>query len=92
MKCVVCGMEMDSIKESIDQGWTPYFYESDVERGPACPDCSRVFLHRTGDGEMELKKEYRGKIQYKHHYFQEVTKEEILIGIAIENTMQSILN
>lgn len=92
MKCVICGMEIDSTEESINQGWTPYFYEGQIECGPACPECSGVLLHKAEDGEMELEVQYCGKIQYKEHCFEEASEEEILIGIAIENSIQSILN
>ena len=27
MKCVICGMEVESIEDAIDQGWVPYFYD-----------------------------------------------------------------
>lgn len=33
MKCVICGIETDGIKEAIDRAWTPYFYEAKIERG-----------------------------------------------------------
>ena len=48
MKCVICGIEINSIEESIEQGWIPYLYKP--------------------------------------------SDEEYMIGIAIENSIQSILN
>ncbi len=44
------------------------------------------------DGEMELKEQYERKIQYKENYLYEASEEECIIGIAIENSIQSILN
>ena len=44
------------------------------------------------DGEMEIKEQYQGKIKYKENFLHEVSEEKILIGIAIENSMQNILN
>ncbi len=55
MKCVICGIEINSIEELIDQGWIPYFYEAEIECGPACPECSGTLLQMGKDGEMELK-------------------------------------
>ena len=92
MKCVICGMGIDSIEESIDQGWIPYFYEAEIECGPACPECSGTLLQMGKNGEMEIKEQYQGKIQYKETFLYEASEEGILIGIAIENSMQSILN
>ena len=44
------------------------------------------------NGEMELKEQYQGKVKYKETFLYEASEERILIGIAIENSMQSILN
>jgi hypothetical protein len=41
---------------------------------------------------LELKEQYQGEISYKENFFHDASKERILIGIAIENTVQSILN
>jgi len=92
VECTICGMEIDDIEESIEQGWTPYFYEGELEHGPVCPGCSGILLNKAEDGEMELKQEYLGKILYLEGYLEEPSEDEILISIAIENTMQSILN
>ena len=92
MKCVICGMEVESIEDAIDQGWVPYFFDDQIESGPACSECSEALLKIDGDGEMELKEQYQGKISYKENFFHEASEKRILIGISIENTMQSILN
>ena len=92
MKCVICGIEVESIEDAIDQGWVPYFYDGQIEYGPACSECSDALLKIDEDGEMELKEQYRGKISYKENFFHDASEERILIGIAIENTVQSILN
>ena len=92
MKCVICGIEINSIEELIDQGWIPYFYESEIECGPACSECSGTLLQMGSDGEMELKEQYEGKIGYKENVLYEASEEECIIGIAIENSRQSILN
>ena len=92
MKCVICGIEIDSIEESIDQGWILYFYESEIECGPACPECSGTLIQMGKDGEMELKEQYQGKIKYKDNFLYKPSEEECIIGTAIEKSRQSILN
>ncbi|MBC8178213.1 MAG: hypothetical protein H8E19_12480 [Deltaproteobacteria bacterium] len=92
MKCVICGIEIYSIEELLDQGWIPYFYEGEIEYGPACSECSGTLLQMGEDGAMELKEQYEGKIRYNDDFFYEVSEEEYLISIAIENSIQSILN
>ena len=92
MKCVICGIEVKSIEDAISQEWVPYFYDGQIESGPACSECSDALLKIDEDGEMELKEQYQGKISYKENFFHDASEERILIGIAIENTLQSILN
>jgi len=41
---------------------------------------------------MELKEQYEGKIRYNDNFLYEASEEECIIGIAIENSLQSILN
>jgi len=60
----ICGLELDSVDEAVEQGWIPYFYEGETANEFACPGCSEVFLEPGKDGEMEVKAEYRGKITY----------------------------
>lgn len=92
MKCVICGIGIDSIEESIEQGWILYFYDAEIECGPACPECSGTLIQIGKDGEMELKEQYHGKIEYKEPFLHEASEEECIICIAIENSLQSILN
>jgi len=92
MNCVICGIEIYSIEELLDQGWIPYFYEGEIEYGPACSECSGTLLQMAEDGEMELKERYQGEIIYQEDFLYEVSDEEYLIAIAIENSIQSSLN
>ena len=92
MNCVICGIEIYSIEELLDQGWIPYFYEGEIEYGPACSECSGTLLQMAEDGEMELKERYEGEIIYQEDFLYELSDEEYLISIAIENSIQSILN
>jgi hypothetical protein len=85
MKCVICGIELDTISEAINQGWVPNFYESEMEHGPACPSCTEAMLYMDEDGEMSLKPEYRGRIQYADGDYDSSQDEsdDLMIGIAI---------
>ena len=64
MKCAICGILIDSIDEAIEEGWIPYFYEAEKEHEFACPGCAESLLQLGEDKEMEVKKEYLGKIKY----------------------------
>ena len=85
-------MEVESIEDAIDQGWVPYFYDGQIESGPACSECSEALLKKDGEGEMGLKEQYQGKINYKENFSHNAPEKRIMIGISIANTIQSILN
>ena len=38
MRCSICGFEIDSVEEAMEQGWIPYFYAGDKEYEFACPN------------------------------------------------------
>jgi len=80
MICSICGMEIESIDEAIDEGWIPYFYDGETEHAFICPGCSEVFLESGKDGEMEVKEEYQGKITYKD---EEDRKKHWVMGIVV---------
>jgi hypothetical protein len=86
MKCVICGIQIDSVDEAIEKGWTPYFYEGEKEYEPACPDCTASLLQFSGDGEMEVREEYRGIIAYQEEEQKEDLVAEIILSTAEENT------
>jgi hypothetical protein len=66
MKCAICGIEIDSIDDGIEQGWIPYVWEGDHTReGPFCPSCSEALFQIDEVGEYVVKEEYRGKITYR---------------------------
>ncbi len=92
MKCVICGIESDSIEDAIEEGWIPSFYEAKTPHGPACPSCSEALLERDSAGEMGLKELFRGKITYQETFRHEISIESIIVGISIQNSLQSILN
>ena len=65
MKCAICGIEIDSVDEGIDDGWIPYVWEGDHEQeGPFCASCSETLMQLDENGEFVVKEEYSGKITY----------------------------
>jgi len=76
MKCAICGIEVETIDEAIEDGWIPDFYEGEDEHGPACSSCTETMIVSGEDGEMELKAEYRGKVQYMDGDYGYQPKEE----------------
>jgi len=50
MKCALCGIEIESIEEAIEQDWIPGFFEQETEHEFACPGCSEIFLELGEDG------------------------------------------
>jgi hypothetical protein len=80
MRCSICGMEIDSIDQAINEGWIPYFCDGETEHECMCPGCSEVFLESGEDCEMEVKEEYRGKIIYND---EEEKKEDWVMGIMV---------
>jgi hypothetical protein len=94
MKCVICGIELDTINEAIEQDWKPNFYEGEKEYGPACYSCADAMLCMDEDGEMELKPEYHGKIQYVDGDYSSVSEKpgELMIGIAIIEEKEDLIH
>ena len=81
MKCAICGIEVETVEEAIEQDWIPSFYdEMGNEHEFGCSDCAGLFLQVGIDGEMEVKQEYRGKLNYTAD---EQPPKHLLIGIAI---------
>jgi hypothetical protein len=82
MKCSICGIEAETIDLAIENGWLPYFYEGEKEHGPVCSFCAETMIDIGEDGEMELKAEYRGKVQYMDgDYSGKPKKEDLVIEI-----------
>lgn len=79
MKCAICGIQIDSVDEAIEAGWTPYFYDGEKEHEPACPGCTVSLLQTGEDGEMEVKEEYGGKIVHQD----EKPKEHLVVGVML---------
>jgi hypothetical protein len=64
MKCSICGIQIASVDEAVQEGWTPYFYDGQTEHEVACPACTQALLQGGKHGEMEVKEEFRGKLKY----------------------------
>jgi len=64
MSCAICGIQIDSVDEAVEQGWTPYFYDGETEHEVACPACTQALLQEGKAGELKLKEEFRGKLKY----------------------------
>jgi hypothetical protein len=64
MRCAICGIQIDSVDDAVEQGWTPYFYDGETEHEVACPACTHALLQEGKDGETEVKEEFRGKLKY----------------------------
>ena len=87
MKCAICGIEVESIDEAIDEGWIPSVWEDDHEQeGPFCASCSETLMQLDENGEYELKPEYRGKITFQEGDFfdAEETQEHRPVGIFMQ--------
>ena len=46
MRCAICGIQIDSVDEAVEEGWTPYFYDGETEHEVACPSCSETLLRQ----------------------------------------------
>jgi len=86
MKCAICGIEVDSIDEAIDDGWIPYIWEGDQEKeGPYCGACSEILIQVNEEGEYVVKEEYRGKITYQEgDFIDEEPQEHVSTGVILE--------
>jgi len=87
MKCAICGIEIESIDQAIEEGWIPSVWDGDQEKdGPFCASCSDMFIEVDEDGEFAVKEEYQGKIDYQEGDFSEAEPEEhLVIGIAVSD-------
>jgi hypothetical protein len=81
MKCAICGIEVESIDQAIRNDWLPYFCEGEKEHGPACFSCAETLICVGDDGEIELKPEYRGKVQYVGEDYTRQSEEDLMIEI-----------
>ena len=81
MKCAICGTEVETFDQAIENDWLPYFYEGETEHGPACSSCAETMICVGDDGEIELKPEYCGRVQYVDEDYAHQSKEDLMIEI-----------
>ena len=82
MRCAICGLEVETIDEAIEQDWFPSFYDVETEHGPVCSSCADQMITTGVDGGRELKAEYRGKVHYMDgDYSSELKDEDLVIEI-----------
>ncbi len=87
MKCAICGIQLDSVEEGIDEGWIPYVWDGDREQeGPFCDSCFETLIQIDEDGEYVVKEEFTGRIKYQEgDFIEEEQEEHHTIGIVIGN-------
>ena len=83
MKCSICGIRIDSVDDAAENGWTPYFYDGTQRHDVACPSCSKTLLQQGQDGELEVKEQYSGKINFLDNRNPKEPREHLLIGLAV---------
>jgi len=64
MRCSICGTQVDSFCEALEEGWCPGFYEGNDLHDMACAACTDMLLQYGEDDELEVKDEYRGKLRF----------------------------
>ena len=92
MKCSICGIQIDSVDDAVEQGWTPYFYDGETEREVACPACTQALLQDGKDGEMEVKEEFRGKLKYLDESGDEIWQDHSEVVMAVLENEPGKLN
>jgi hypothetical protein len=86
MRCAICGITVETIDEAVEEGWTPYFYDGEKEHEFACRRCSQAILQVDDNGEMEVREEFRGRINYLDDDREKAGESHLIIGIpASEN-------
>jgi len=86
MKCSICRIQIDSVDEAVEEGWTPYFYDGEFEHEVVCPACTQALLQEGKDGEWEVKEEFRGKLKYLDEAENEAWQDHSqVVAIVLEN-------
>ena len=83
MRYAICGIQIDSVDEAVEEGWVPYFYDGETEHEFACPGCAETFLYQGEDGEMEVKEEFRGKLKYLDESGEEAWQDHSDVVMAV---------
>jgi hypothetical protein len=92
MRCAICGIQIDSVDEAVEEDWTPYFYDGETEHEVACPSCSQTLLRQGDDGELEVREEYRGKLRYLDELGDQVWQDHSDVVTAVLENEPGKLN
>ena len=92
MRCAICGIQIDSVDEAVEEGWIPYFYDGENEHEVACPACTQALLQDGKDGEMEVKEEFRGKLKYLDESGDEIWQDHSDVVMAVLENEPGKLN
>ena len=92
MNCAICGIQIDSVDEAVEEGWVPYFYDGETEHEVACPACTHALLQEGKDCEMEVKKEFRGKLTYLAERGDEAWQDHSEVVMAVLENEPGKLN
>jgi hypothetical protein len=92
MKCAICGIQIDSVDEAVEQRWVPYFYDGPQLHDVACPSCTETLLRHGEDGEMEVKEEYQGKLKYLDEIRDEPCQDHSQVVMAVLGNEPGKLN
>ena len=92
MRCSICGIQIGSVDEAIEEGWTPYFYDGTQMHDVACPSCSQTLLRQGDDGELEVKEEFRGKLKYLDERGDEIWQDHSDVVMAVLENEPGKLN
>jgi hypothetical protein len=92
MRCSICGIRIDSVGEAFEEGWTPYFYDGQIEHEVACPACTQALLQEGKDGQLEVREEYRGKLRYLDESGDEALQDHSQVVMAVLENEPGKLN
>jgi hypothetical protein len=92
MNCAICGIQIDSVEEAVEQGWTPYFFDGHQEHEVACPSYSETLLQMGKDGEVEVKEEYRWKLKYLDESEDEAWQDHSQVVMAVSGNEPGKIN
>ncbi len=92
MRCSICGIQIDSVDEAVEEGWTPYFYDGEFEHEVVCPASTQALLQEGIDGEMEVKEEFRGKLKYLDESGDEAWQDNSQVVMAVLENEPGKLN